>query len=299
MKAISPAGAAGRLRSGEPDSEPEPSDAGFSIVGSARLAARILRTTMSTLIEAHTPTRWHDLEARVARILSECGYDVETQKRVELAGRGAANIDVWADDHSNPPNVIVVECKLWKRRVNQGLVHSFRTVVGDSGANTGLLVSSSGFQAGAVDAAKYSNVRLMDWREFQRMFVDRWYRTYMAPRLFREVGPLIEYTEPINSRIARKAGRLTVERRSDFEALRQRYSALALGLMPLYVDVPGLTAAPTLPQLPLRESMASDRPGLFPDPVLDAPVLRVLLDELTVAFATAIAAFDDVFGERA
>jgi restriction system protein len=254
---------------------------------------------MSTPIEAEAPARWHDLEARVARILRECGYDVENQKRVELAGRGAANIDVWARDHSSPPNVIVVECKLWKRRASQTLVHSFRTVVGDSGANTGLLVSSSGFQAGAIDAAKYSNVRLVDWRGFQDTFVERWYRTYMAPHLIRQVGPLIEYTEPFNSRVARKAETLTVERRDQLKALRDRYSGVALGLIPLYVDVAGLTDAPTVPHLPLRESATDDRSRLFPDSVLDAPALRILLEELTVAFTTAIAAFDGLFGERA
>lgn len=64
---------------------------------------------MTVLIEASAPASWQDLEARVAQILSECGYDVERQKDVPLA-RGDVNIDVWADDHSSPQNIIAVEC---------------------------------------------------------------------------------------------------------------------------------------------------------------------------------------------
>lgn len=40
-----------------------------------------------------------------------------------------------------------------KRRIN------IRTVVSDSGASLGLLISKSGFQSGAIEAAKYSNIQ--------------------------------------------------------------------------------------------------------------------------------------------
>jgi hypothetical protein len=51
-------------------------------------------------------------------VLAECGYDVEVQKNVKLA-RGDVDIDVWADDHSGPPNVIAIECKRWKTSVRR------------------------------------------------------------------------------------------------------------------------------------------------------------------------------------
>jgi hypothetical protein len=136
-------------------------------------------------IEAGAPTRWPELEVAVARILAECGYDVEVQKRVQLA-RGDVSTYVWADEHSSPPNVIAIECKLWSTPVTKTVVHAFRTVVGDSGANTGLIVAGAGFQDGATEAAAYSNVRLLTWVELQAMFVKRWYRRYMPPHLLRE-----------------------------------------------------------------------------------------------------------------
>ncbi|MEA2557979.1 MAG: restriction system protein [Actinomycetota bacterium] len=40
---------------------------------------------------------------------------------------------------------------------------------------------SAGFQAGAIEAAAYSNVRLLTWIEFQAMFALRWTNHYMVP----------------------------------------------------------------------------------------------------------------------
>jgi restriction system protein len=256
------------------------------------------RGAMTALIEGDEPATWQALEARVAQVLDECGYDVEVQKKVPLA-RGDVNFDVWADDHSSPPNVIAVECKHWATAATKNVVHGFRTVVGDSGANTGLIVSTAGFQQGAVEAATYSNVRLTSWVEFQELFVERWYGCYMARRLREEADPLVEYTEPINSRIFRKADALDSERRKGFKALRDKYLGLGMGFMPMYMEMPGRTEGPTLPVLPLRDAMIEKYVDYVPATVLDATALRRLLAALTEAYRGAIAEFDQVFGGRA
>lgn len=255
---------------------------------------------MTVLIETQLPDRWQDLESGVGRILEECGYEVEVGKEVQLAGRGVTNIDVWADDHSQPPMVIAVECKRWADAVNKDVVHGFRTVVGESGANLGLIVSAAGFQAGAVEAAAYSNVRLLTWPEFQEMFVRRWFTRFMLPTLASETDPLQEYTEPINSRIFRKADALSPERRAEFRALRQRYlpfGALCLGFAAdLYAD-----RSEEPPDLPLRRAdgdVAEFRRAI-PDEVLDARALRPLMDAVIAHSRAAVAQFDEVFGERA
>jgi restriction system protein len=253
---------------------------------------------VTALIEGQLPDTWQELEVVVGRILRECGYDVEVQKSVKLA-RGNANIDVWADDDSSPPNVIAVECKRWRTAVPQNVVHAFRAVVGDSGANNGLLISAAGFQKGAVEAAQYSNVRLLTWDEFQTMFGSRWYRTFMAPRVFAEADPLIEYTEPINSRISRRERELGDGALARLHELRERYASLGIGLLPLLMDTPGNAGKPKFPPLPLREQIAGDAAAAFPDEVLDAAALRPLMDALSRAYAAATAEFDEVFGGRA
>ena len=179
----------------------------------------------SPAVEAAPPSDWKGLEAAVARILSECGYEVEVGKNVKLA-RGDVNVDVWADEHASPPNIILVECKHWVKAATKNVVHGFRTVVGDGGANTGLLVSSAGFQKGAVAAAEYSNVRLLTWDQFEQMFVGRWFRQYMCPTIAKETDALHEYTEPLNIRVSRKADALPAARRARVSALRERYAGL-------------------------------------------------------------------------
>lgn len=256
---------------------------------------------MTAPIEGQLPDTWQDLEKTVGRILAECGYDVEVQKDVDLA-RGDVNVDVWADDHSSPPNVIAVECKLWTTPVPKNVVHGFRQVVGDSGANTGLLISTAGFQDGAVEAAAYSNVRLMNWEEFQAMFVARWFERFMAPELRREADPLIEYTEPINTRIFRKADALEPEAQEQFKRLREKHFTLSMAFLRLFAEpifAPGHTAGLAALELPLRRTMADEYVVQFDDAMLDAEALRPLLNALTRAYRDAMAEFDDVFGGRA
>lgn len=256
-------------------------------------------------IEYALPTAWQDLEEAVARILRECGYEVGVQKQVELA-RGRVNVDVWADDHAEPPNILIVECKHWTKPVSRDVVHGFRTVVGDSGANTGLLVSSAGFQAGAKEAAAYSNVRLLSWDEFQQLFARRWFRSYMSPVIAEATDALHEYTEPINSRVFCKADELPDHRRSAFIALRDKYQSLMFtnfAFHPVMLDSDFSSIATELPALPLRDSLrapaGSELVGRLPDDVLDAVALRPLMERLISHSQTAIAEFDAVFGDCA
>lgn len=252
-------------------------------------------------IEGQLPGTWQELETTVGRILAESGYDVEVQKNVKLA-RGDVDVDVWADDHSSPPNVIAVECKRWKAAVPKHVVHAFRQVVGDSGSNTGLIVSAAGFQDGAIEAAAYSNVRLMDWDGFQSMFVARWIQRFMAPELRREADPLMEYTEPLNSRIFRKADALDEQHQQRFIELRQRHFSLGMGFLRLLAEPfasPQSTGGLASLELPLRRTMVDDYVSQFSAAVLDADALRPLLEALTTAYREAIAEFDEVFGGRA
>ncbi|TGN65409.1 restriction endonuclease [Nocardioides eburneiflavus] len=260
---------------------------------------------MNPPIEDAPPATWQDLEKMVARILRECGYEVDVQKYVELA-RGDVNVDVWADDHAEPPNILAIECKHWNRPVSKDVVHGFRTVVGDSGANTGLLVSSAGFQSGAKEAAAYSNVRLLTWNDFQQMYALRWFRSFMSPTIAEETDALHEYTEPINNRVFRKADALPAERQAAFAALRDVYMPLMVtnfALHPVVVDSKLSPVKAELPRLPLRDVVQKPEGrallDALPDEVLDATALRPLMERLIHHSRSAIAEFDAIFGERA
>jgi len=260
-----------------------------------------MEPTSATPIEAALPSRWTELQNAVGRILGECGLDVAINCPLSLA-RGTVNVDVFAyDGTTSPASTTIVECKLWRRRVPKQAVHGFRTVVTDAGANVGLLVSAAGFQRGTAEAVKHTNVRLVDWLQFQELYTLRWVRTFFAPTLRSEADALVEYTEPINSRIFRKADRLSPARQAEFRRLRERYSDLGMAFILMMYGLPegiGTEETPIVPSLPLRRLFGSVDPRL-PDDVLDATALRQLLDLLIGHFRAATAEFDAVFGERA
>jgi restriction system protein len=259
-------------------------------------------------IEDDAPATWQDLENHVAQILREAGLRVEQKKPLATA-RGTVEIDVFAEDESIKPTITtLVECKYWKRPVPQTVVHAFRTVVTDSGANVGLIVSLSGFQAGAENAAALSNIHLVDWYIFQSLFVERWYRNYMSKQASDSLDPLHEYTEPINSRIFRKADALPEPQQAEFARLRKKYSPVPSVLTIIFMSanytlpglIPGFQQGP--PPLPLRRAFTNLDPDLLkkiPEPILDAMSLRGLLDAVIKYSTAATSEFDEIFGERA
>lgn len=249
------------------------------------------------MIEGTPPRDWRSLQDNTAQILSECGFESHTDIEIHLA-RGTVRVDVLAKDPAaTPPAIYVCECKHWQSAVSKDIIHGFRTVVSDAGAHRGFVVSSGGFQSGAYEAAKHSNVDLVSWQELQQIFTERWFRTFMAPVLQKEGDALYEYTEPINSRIARKASALSPERQKLFRQLQECYARASFVLMRLWVNP--LTGKPKVPLLPLRSSLGPQAPTDLPTDILDAPALRPLMGVVTQFYHQATAEFDEVFGERA
>jgi hypothetical protein len=151
------------------------------------------------VIEREPGADWRELQVRVAAILQESGLQAEVGKKIVTA-RGAVEVDVYATDPTaTPPTVYLCECKRWSLAVPQGEVQTFRTVVADAGAHVGLFISARGFQAGAYDVVKHTNLHLVSWAEFQAMFVERWCREYWVPLLRHGAGSLASYVDPVSS----------------------------------------------------------------------------------------------------
>lgn len=257
-------------------------------------------------IDLESPPTWHALQESVAAILRESGVEAEVEKTIPTA-RGQVTVDVFAHDaDATPSQTYFVECKQWRSRVPQTVIHAFQTVVGNAGANWGAIVSASGFQSGAISAAKYSNVRLLTWPGFQSLFAPKWFEIFFTKTVFDIVAPLIEYTEPINSRIFNKADALPQCDRNRFVELRRRHAGLAglctalsfLGLRaPTFVSRKHIEPF----DLPLRNRLSSlATPEVTPlSSVLDAESYRTLIAELKTVVDAAVAEFDGVFREPA
>lgn len=235
--------------------------------------------------------------------MSECGFSADTE-RVITTARGEVEIDVFAKDSTQtPPIIYLCECKHWNSNVPRREVHAFRTVANDFGANWGLMISKLGFQQGAFDAARHTNLKLLNWQEFQELFAERWYREYMVKKLPTETEPLVDYTEPINTRVFRKADALPPESQERFRTLRRKYVALAFFALRFYLPLSPYGDAP--PELPIREHLpplstygAENIRGL-PEDILQVNTLRGLLNSIVEHLRIGTAEFDEVFGERA
>ena len=123
------------------------------------------------MIYSASPLDWRDLQDKVADVFRDMGFDAEVEKYVEMP-RGGAKIDVYARDKTQAPELVYVcECKHWTNSVPQEKIHALRTVVAETGANYGLLIAKSGFQSGSFAAANQTNIRLLDWQQFQDLFL--------------------------------------------------------------------------------------------------------------------------------
>ncbi len=149
------------------------------------------------MITTVIPDNWQQLQMEVGRILEECGFQVEVEKKVQTV-RGKVELDIYAEERVDGRIYsIICECKHWKSRVPQTVIHGFRTVVSDIGANVGYIVSLAGFQEGAFDASELTNVELVTWKEFQTAFEKSWFKEYFSPQIAERLDPLLTYAEPI------------------------------------------------------------------------------------------------------
>jgi hypothetical protein len=175
------------------------------------------------VIWPETPKGWNDLQDKVCAIFREMGCDASVEKKLLLA-RGEVEVDVYVTDTSRKPQTTYIcECKTWARKVSQSMVHALRTVVADSGAHVGFMISTKGFQSGAMKAALNSNVKLLTWEAFQGEFYERWVSA-MWQRLSAATEPLADYMDVLDDRI-----QPILERRPDahpaYYGLFERYVA--------------------------------------------------------------------------
>ena len=185
------------------------------------------------MIDHKLPTDWKDLQEKVAEIFKDIGYETETEKDIETA-RGTVKVDVFSIDASQSPNIVYLcQCKHWETRVPKAVVHAFRTVVQDYGANFGLIISKIGFQKGAYEAARNTNIRLVDWFGFQDMFEEKWLPA-ISEKLYHEFEALIDYTEPlVPSYVLKKLDQLSEEKKNRFRKLREKYTPIGVLILHL------------------------------------------------------------------
>jgi hypothetical protein len=239
------------------------------------------------VINPAPPTDWKALQRDAAAILRECGLTVETERETATA-RDSVVVDVYADDQTRQPHTIYLcECKHWRKRVPKTVVHAFRSVVADAGANIGFVISSAGFQTGAFEAAENTNVRLVTWNEFQETFAARWIESYFKPTLKTECDRLVSYTEPLAA--PRAAENLSAAGNRRFVELHDKWQSVAFFALHFYLPISNRE----ITSLPIRGT-AIDDPEL-PVDIRDAASARGLLQAIVSNAHRGLAEFDELF----
>jgi hypothetical protein len=171
------------------------------------------------------PDDWRDLQEKVCAVLRVSGLGAEVERTIETV-RGKVEIDFYAVDSTVSPTLkYLCECKYWRSAVPKSVVHSFRTVVSDYGAHVGFIISRNGFQSGSYEAAQNSNIHLVNWFEFQELFIERWIegRYSILKQAFEDLSEFYDYlSAPIGNAISGSE-----ERMNEYNTLLKRFAPQA------------------------------------------------------------------------
>jgi len=229
------------------------------------------------MITSSVPKTWKALQNEAAKILEECGFTVEVEKKVTTA-RGKTELDVYAEEIIKGRKYsIVCECKHWNSNIPQSIVHCFRSIINDIGANVGYIIALEGFQSGSFKAANYTNIELATWEQFQKAFCDSWLEQYLSPLIIEELDPILGYTEPLVQRWMCKVPDHEV---SIIKVLREKYLAFGILIMN-FSPYSIFLKAQGFPKLPLSESQSelTAHGSNIPKEILEATGYREFLHE--------------------
>jgi restriction system protein len=110
---------------------------------------------------------WEEYQEETADFFRNIG--LEANANVTIQGvRTSHDVDVVVRSNLFGFDLLwIIECKHWKEAVSKLHVLALREIVTDLGADRGILVSESGFQSGAVEAANLTNVQLATLAELR------------------------------------------------------------------------------------------------------------------------------------
>ena len=138
--------------------------------------------------------------------------------------RGSVNVDVFAIDGLSLDNIkYIVECKNWGSAIPQSVVHSFTTVMHETGVNIGFIISKRGLQSGAKEYTRNTNIVGLTYLEFQQRYFEAWWTRYFCPRVGDAADRVLQYTKEFNHHRDREYNKLSQKNKDLFDQLRSEY----------------------------------------------------------------------------
>ncbi len=112
---------------------------------------------------------WKKFQEVTAQVFRQIGCVVKEDISVEGA-RSKHDVDVLVGFDSHGFKVKwVLECKAWNTNIPKEKVMALRSIVEDVGADKGFIISKIGFQPGATESAKSTNIELITLDELKEI----------------------------------------------------------------------------------------------------------------------------------
>lgn len=184
---------------------------------------------MEEVMDIYSPiVDWKDLQNKVCLLLNQIGLIAECEKKIATP-RGEVEVDVYAIDPNSIDKIsYVIECKNWNNSINQSIIHSFITIMNETGCNIGYIVSKIGFQSGAINYTRNTNIKLFTFEELQKHYFKIWMKKYFSRRLDILMEKCNYYYEPINCARDRAVSILSLDKKEKYKLLRQQYERFIL-----------------------------------------------------------------------
>lgn len=180
------------------------------------------------MIDEPLPKDWRELQAGVCRLFNEIGLTAEVEVPLKTP-RGTVTVDVFAVDHESVDKIqYIVECKNWDSAIPQAVVHAFTTVMHETGANLGFIVSKHGLQSGATKYTENTNILGLTYQQLQERYFKVWWQRYFCVQIAAAADHVNQYVEPLNRWRDRFLENLHPQELSRFYELQKRYAPFGM-----------------------------------------------------------------------
>jgi phenolic acid decarboxylase len=180
------------------------------------------------MIEPANQENWKDLQIAVCRLFNEIGLTAQTEVKLKTP-RGCVEVDVYAVDERSVDKIkYIAECKNWNSTIPQHVVHSFTTVMHETGANIGFIISKLGLQKGAEQYTNNTNIIGLTYEDLQKRYFEAWWNNHFCICVAQAAENLCFYTEPINWRRDEALAKIDDSSFKKFEILQKKYDAFSM-----------------------------------------------------------------------
>lgn len=251
------------------------------------------------MIDDPLPADWKELQEGVRRIFRNIGLSANVEVDIETP-RGSVNVDVVAVDGRSVDKIkYIVECKNWNSPIPQSVVHSFTTVMHETGANIGFIISKFGLQSGARQYTESTNISGFTYLEFQERYFKAWWDRYFCPRIGDAADRVLQYIEPFNRHRDEEYNRLSINEKAKFDQIKSLHcgTVMVLSMFNNQILSPGLNTGTLLNVPPDLETFKKETLSkIAPHIEWHCTTFRGLLEIMLQYLSDVEAEFNELFG---